>query len=46
MGPARTCACPLRELTESRGDFRFDDGHEVGLKGISGRQRVYEVAWA
>jgi len=45
MRPARTCAGPLKELTESSGDLRLDDGREVELKGISGRQCVYEVGW-
>jgi len=33
----------LKELTESSGGFKFDDGREVELKGLSGRHRVYEV---
>ncbi len=35
----------LKDLTESSGDFRFGDGREVELKGLSGRQRVFVVAW-
>ncbi|MEX2158463.1 MAG: protein kinase [Dehalococcoidia bacterium] len=36
----------LKELTESSGEFVFDDGRDVELKGLSGTQRVYRVAWA
>jgi class 3 adenylate cyclase/predicted Ser/Thr protein kinase len=35
----------LKELTEHTGDLRFENGREVALKGISGAQRVYSVAW-
>ncbi len=35
----------LKELTESSGEFRFDEGREVELKGLSGKHRVYELAW-
>jgi predicted ATPase/class 3 adenylate cyclase len=35
----------LKELTESAGDLRFDGGRQVELKGISGSQRVFAVAW-
>ncbi len=35
----------LKALTESAGEFRFDDGREVELKGISGAQRVHVVEW-
>jgi class 3 adenylate cyclase len=35
----------LKELTESVGDLRFGKAHEVDLKGISERQRVYTVEW-
>jgi class 3 adenylate cyclase len=33
----------LKELTESNGEFRFDEGREVELKGLSGRHRVFKV---
>ena len=36
----------LKELTESSGEFAFEDGRDVELKGLSGTQRVYRVAWA
>ncbi|MEX1255963.1 MAG: protein kinase [Dehalococcoidia bacterium] len=35
----------LKELTDSAGEFEFDEGREVTLKGISGTQRVYGVRW-
>jgi class 3 adenylate cyclase len=35
----------LKQLIESAGDLRFDDGREVELKGISGTQRVFSVNW-
>ena len=35
----------LRELTESSGDFTFDEGRDVQLKGIGGTHRVYAVMW-
>ncbi len=35
----------LKELTDSAGDIDFDDGTDVELKGLSGSQRVYSVAW-
>ena len=35
----------LKELTESAGDIRFGEGREVELKGLSGGQRVFIVAW-
>ena len=36
----------LKELAESSGDFRFDDGRLVELKGLSGRYRLFRVAWS
>ena len=36
----------LRDLTQSVGDLSFGAAREVGLKGISDRQRVVEVDWA
>jgi class 3 adenylate cyclase len=35
----------LKELTETAGDIDFGAGREVELKGLSGRQRMYAVAW-
>ena len=35
----------LKELTESAGEFAFGDGRAVGLKGISGKHRLFEVQW-
>jgi class 3 adenylate cyclase len=35
----------LKALTESAGEFTFDAGREVELKGISGAQRVHGVEW-
>ncbi len=33
----------LKELTESAGEFAFDDGRQTELKGLSGRHRVFAV---
>jgi len=33
----------LRELAESAGDIRFDDGCESALKGLAGTHRLYAV---
>jgi class 3 adenylate cyclase len=35
----------LKELTESSGQFRFDEGRELALKGLSGFHRVFELEW-
>ncbi len=35
----------LKELTESAGEFSFDAGRELALKGLSGTHRLYGVAW-
>lgn len=35
----------LRSLTESSGDFEFDEGTEVELPDVPGTFRVYEVSW-
>jgi class 3 adenylate cyclase len=35
----------LKELTESAGEFAFDAGEDVELKGLTGTQRVYTVRW-
>ncbi|HEX3246971.1 MAG TPA: AAA family ATPase, partial [Chloroflexota bacterium] len=35
----------LKELLTGRGDLQFDDGREAELKGLSGSQRMYAVAW-
>ncbi|HEY6420931.1 MAG TPA: protein kinase [Candidatus Binataceae bacterium] len=36
----------VKEVTQSAGDFRFDDGREMQLKGLAGNYRVYRVKWA
>jgi TPR repeat protein/class 3 adenylate cyclase len=36
----------FKEVTESGGDFRFDAGREVHLKGLSGSYRVYTAIWS
>ena len=35
----------LQALTKSAGEFTFDVGREVELKGISGLQWVHVVEW-
>jgi class 3 adenylate cyclase len=35
----------LKELTASSGDINFGGGREVELKGLSGAQQIYTVAW-
>ena len=35
----------LKELTDSAGDLAFGEAREVELKGLSGTQRVFSVAW-
>lgn len=35
----------LGDLTESAGDFTFGERREVELKGLKGKQGVYEVVW-
>ena len=35
----------LKELTESADEFAFGEGRAVGLKGISGKHRLFEVQW-
>jgi class 3 adenylate cyclase len=35
----------LKELTESAGEFTFGEGRNVELKGLSGSQTVFSVAW-
>ncbi len=35
----------LKALTESAGEFIFDEGREIDLKGISEPQQVYQVEW-
>lgn len=36
----------VKELTESGGDFEFENGREVPLKGMSGTGKVYSVGWS
>ena len=33
----------LKTLVESSGEFEFDDGREIELKGLAGTHRVFEV---
>jgi class 3 adenylate cyclase len=35
----------VKELTESGGEFEFENGREVALKGLSGTGKVYSVGW-
>ena len=35
----------VRELTDSAGEFSFEEGREVSLKGLSGRYRLFGVRW-
>ena len=35
----------VKELTESAGDIRFDEGRDVELKGLAGLTRIYPVLW-
>ena len=35
----------VKQLTESRGDIRFDEGREVELKGLDGKALIYSVQW-
>ncbi|MFN0071157.1 MAG: adenylate/guanylate cyclase domain-containing protein, partial [Chloroflexota bacterium] len=35
----------LKELTESSGDLRFDEGREVELKGLDRAHQVFVVRW-
>ncbi len=34
----------VKQLVESSGEFQFDDGKDVELKGLSGSQQVFSVA--
>ncbi len=36
----------FKAVTETAGDLRFDDGHDVELKGLSGSYRVYRALWS
>jgi len=36
----------FKAVTETAGDLRFDDGHDVELKGLSGNYRVYRALWS
>jgi len=35
----------LKEITESSGEFKFDEGREVQLTGLPDTHNVYEVMW-
>jgi class 3 adenylate cyclase len=36
----------LKALTESAGEFTFDEGHTVAVKGLAGEHTVFGVQWA
>jgi class 3 adenylate cyclase len=36
----------VKELTDSAGDLRFDQGRDVELRGLQGMRRVYELDWS
>jgi class 3 adenylate cyclase len=35
----------VKELTDSAGDLRFDQGRHVELRGLQGTRRVYSIEW-
>jgi class 3 adenylate cyclase len=35
----------VKELTDSAGDLRYDEGREVEVRGLQGPRRVYAVGW-
>jgi class 3 adenylate cyclase len=35
----------VKELTDSAGDLRFDEGRDVELRGLQGMRRVYRLDW-
>ncbi len=35
----------LKELAASAGEFTFDAGEDIGLKGMAAAQRVHRVEW-
>ncbi len=35
----------LKELTQSAGEFEFDEGRQLSLKGLSGLQQAFQVRW-
>jgi len=35
----------LKQLTDSGGEMEFGEGRELALKGLSGKHRVFPVAW-
>jgi class 3 adenylate cyclase len=36
----------VKELTDSAGDLRFDQGRDVELQGLQGMRRVYALDWS
>ena len=36
----------VKELTESGGEFEFENGRDLALKGLSGTGKVYSVGWS
>ena len=45
LGSEILVSSPLKELTDSDGEFAFGEGREVALKRLSGTHRVFHVAW-
>lgn len=35
----------VREVTKDAGDFSYDEGREVTLKGLAGTYRIYRLEW-
>lgn len=35
----------VKEVTQDAGDFRYDEGREVPLKGLAGTHRVFRLEW-
>ncbi len=35
----------LKEIVDGTGEFAFDDGRSVSLKGLAGEQQIYEIDW-
>jgi hypothetical protein len=40
-----TVSAPVRELVESSGEFTFDGGRDVELKGLVGTYRLFGLQW-
>ena len=46
MGGEILVSALLKELTGSSGEFEFDEGRDVQLKGLAGTHRVHSVTWS